>query len=97
LKTRERNILRSIYGPVVGQGIWRIRNYQELQEMYKNLDIGTYIKNKRLEWIGYIVRMDHGRVVESKPRVKEDGKTKTEMVGRISGDEGAKMAAEGSK
>jgi hypothetical protein len=28
--TLERNILRMVYGPVVEQGIWRIRTNQEL-------------------------------------------------------------------
>jgi hypothetical protein len=34
-----REILRRLYGPVVEQGIWRVRNDQELRELYKDLDI----------------------------------------------------------
>jgi hypothetical protein len=58
----EGKILTRIYGLVVQQGIWRIRTNEELWELYKDLDIVTDIKRKR---------MDHGRVVmkifESKP------------------------------
>jgi hypothetical protein len=39
MNTLEREILMRIYGPVVEQGIWRIRNSQELRELYKDLDI----------------------------------------------------------
>ena len=70
LGTWKRKILR-IHGPAVEQGIWRIRTNQELRELCKDLDIVAGIRNKRLEWIGYVVRMDEGRTVkkifESKP------------------------------
>jgi hypothetical protein len=39
LKAWEMKILMSIYGPVIEQGMWRIRSNQQLQELYKNLDI----------------------------------------------------------
>jgi hypothetical protein len=62
-------VLRRIYGPVVEEGIWRIRTNHELWELYR--DAGADVKKKRLEWMGHVVRMDHGRVVkdifESKP------------------------------
>jgi hypothetical protein len=42
-----------------------------LRELYRNLDIVSNIKRKRLEWIGHVVRMDQGRIYkkifESKP------------------------------
>jgi hypothetical protein len=43
-------MLRRISGPVVEEGIYRIRTDQELRELYKKLDI-VDIKEKRLEWI----------------------------------------------
>jgi hypothetical protein len=49
-----------IYGPVVGQGIWRIRTNQELRELYKDLEIVADTKKKRLEWVGHVVRMNQG-------------------------------------
>jgi hypothetical protein len=57
LNAWERKILRRIYGPAVEQGMWRIRSNQELQELYKYLDIATDIKKRRLEWMGYVVGM----------------------------------------
>jgi hypothetical protein len=39
LHAREKEILRRIYGPVVEQRIWRIRNNHELQELCKDLYI----------------------------------------------------------
>jgi len=49
---------------MVQQGIWRIRTNQELRELCKDLDIVSDIKNKRLEWIGCVVRMDQRRTVK---------------------------------
>jgi hypothetical protein len=37
--TWERKILRRIYGQVTEQGMWRIRNNQELTELHNVLDI----------------------------------------------------------
>jgi hypothetical protein len=38
-----------VFGPVVEQGIRRIRSDQEWGEHYKDLDIETDVKKKRLE------------------------------------------------
>jgi hypothetical protein len=58
---------------VVEQEIWRIRSNHEMGELYKDLHIVADIKEKRLQWAGYVVRMDQGRTVkkifESKPEV----------------------------
>jgi hypothetical protein len=45
LGTGDRNILR-IHGPVVEQGIWRIRTKQELRKLYKDLCIVADINKK---------------------------------------------------
>jgi len=37
LSSWEREILRRICGPVIEQGIWRIRTNQELRELYKKI------------------------------------------------------------
>ena len=39
LGTWDRKMLRRLHGPVVEQGIWRVRTDQELRELYKDLDI----------------------------------------------------------
>jgi hypothetical protein len=74
LNTWERKTLRRKYGPVLEQGIWRIRSNQKLWDIYKGLDTIADMKKKRLEWIGRVVRLDQGRAVrkifESKPKVR---------------------------
>jgi hypothetical protein len=64
LNAWKRKILRRLYGPVVEKGMWRIRSYQELGALNRDLDIVTDIKKRRLEWIGHVVRMEHGRMVK---------------------------------
>ena len=54
-----------MYGPVVEQGIWMIRTSHKFQDLYSDSDIAADIQKKRLEWIGYPVRMNHGRVVKN--------------------------------
>jgi hypothetical protein len=47
-----------------------------LCELYKDLDIVTDIKSKRLKWVGHVVRLDQQRVVkivfESKPEGRKE-------------------------
>jgi len=73
----ERMILRRIHGPVVEQEIWRKGSKQELRELYKDLDIVADIKKKRVEWIGHVVRTDHGwrfkKLFQSKPEGRRRG------------------------
>jgi hypothetical protein len=63
---------------VVEQGIWRIRTSEELREQCKDLDIEADIKNKRLEWIGCVVRMDQGRTVKKITESKPEGSRRWE-------------------
>jgi hypothetical protein len=71
MSSTKKKILRRIYGLVVAQGTWRIRNDQELSELHKYVDVVADVKLEILEWIGHVVRMDQGRTVkkifESKP------------------------------
>jgi hypothetical protein len=69
----EAKMLRKIHGPLVAQGIWRIRTGQELKELYEDLDIVAGIKKKRLEWIGYVVGMGEGRRVKKMFESNPDG------------------------
>ena len=73
----ERTILRRIHGPVVEQGMWRIRSNQELTELYKDLDVVADIKKKRLEWIGHVVKMDQRRIVKKRCESKPQGSRRT--------------------
>jgi hypothetical protein len=65
--------LSRIYGPVVVQGIRRIRTTQELRKLYKDLDVVADIKKKRLEWVGHVVRMDQVRKVKKTFESKQEG------------------------
>jgi hypothetical protein len=56
--TWERKIFRKIYGLKCEQGVCRIRNNLEIQNMYKSPDILTEIKVRRLEWLGHVIRME---------------------------------------
>ncbi|PSN56442.1 hypothetical protein C0J52_08352, partial [Blattella germanica] len=59
-------ILRKIYGPIKDKNGWRIRTNSELTQLglYKNPNIITLIKAKRVEWIGHVSRMDGGRSIK---------------------------------
>jgi hypothetical protein len=63
LRAWNRKVLR-IHGPVVEQGIWRMRTNQEQTELYKDPDIEADIKKKRLELTGHVARMDQGRALK---------------------------------
>jgi hypothetical protein len=43
---------------------WKIRNNQELRNMYAQPDIIAEIKSKRLECLGHAVRMEENRIVK---------------------------------
>ena len=61
--TWERRILRKIYGSTKENGQWRIKTNSELINKYKSQDIVTVIKIRRLEWLGYVIRMNEARSV----------------------------------
>jgi hypothetical protein len=64
LMTWERKIMRKIYGPKKGNGLWRIETNLELMTKYKSQDIVTVTKIRRLEWIGHVIRMNETRSVK---------------------------------
>jgi NADH:ubiquinone oxidoreductase subunit F (NADH-binding) len=72
----EENSKKDIYGPVVEQGIQRIRTKQELWNLYEDFDVVAVITKERLKWIGHLVRMDHGRVVKKISDSKLEGRRK---------------------
>ncbi|KAJ4440945.1 hypothetical protein ANN_10794 [Periplaneta americana] len=58
----ERKILRRIIGPVNENGQWEIMYNQEVMEQYRDMDVVTHIKLRRLEWAGHINRMENQRI-----------------------------------
>ena len=62
LNTFERKILRRIYGPTHEWGCWRPRWNNELYSLYKEPNTVEDIKIRRLEWAGYVIRMEEERI-----------------------------------
>jgi hypothetical protein len=61
-------ILRKIFGPVQNEdGSWRIRMTYELNELIENAYVVTFIKSRRIAWLGHVMRMDDKRILEWKP------------------------------
>jgi hypothetical protein len=58
----ERRILIKIFGPVQNEvGSWRMRMNYELNKLIGNADIVTFIKSRRIAWLGHVMRMDDKR------------------------------------
>jgi hypothetical protein len=98
----ERKILRRILGPVYEDDLgWRLGHNKELYEFYELLggpDIVKFIKFKRLQWAGHIVRMDnyripkkvldgkfHGRRPVGRPRLRWEGNIRRDSLLNIRG------------
>jgi hypothetical protein len=58
----ERKILTHIYRPVEENGQWSIRYNKELYKVYKELDLVSFIKLKRLQWAGHIQQLPLDRI-----------------------------------
>ena len=62
LKSFERKILRSIYGPVQDSNDeWRVRTNQEIEALMKEENIVRFIKSQRLAWYGHVNRMEDNK------------------------------------
>jgi hypothetical protein len=53
----QRRILRRIYSPINGGGIWRIGHNNELYKLYNESDIVRVIKTGKLRWLGHLFRI----------------------------------------
>jgi hypothetical protein len=72
--TRERKVLRNIYGRRSEQGVWRIRSNLEIQNRYQSPDIVTEIKVRRLESLGRVVRMEDTHLLKLVFNAKSEGR-----------------------
>jgi hypothetical protein len=54
-------------------GTWRKRYTYELYETFNEQNIVTYIKAKRLAWVGHLVRMNNDRTLKRIFNTKPDG------------------------
>jgi hypothetical protein len=55
----ERRIIRKIFGPVKSpDGLWRLRNNEELANVIRKQNIVRQVTAKKVGWFGHIQRMD---------------------------------------
>ena len=78
LATWYRKILIEIYGSACERVIWRIRTKEEVNNWYKNINIITDLKRRRLEWVDYVIRMENNRISKILVDAQVDGKRKAE-------------------
>jgi hypothetical protein len=63
LRILERKILRKIFGAIQDEnGIRRSRKNQELNELIRNADVVRFIKSRRMNWVGHVMRMEGRRI-----------------------------------
>ena len=61
----ERKVLRKIFGPAKdGDGTWRIKTNDELDQLIRHKNIINHIKAQRLSWFGHLLRMAEERMVK---------------------------------
>jgi hypothetical protein len=72
----ERRILRYIFGPVEEIGTWRRRYNHKLYKLFNEPDITGYIKAKRLEWAGHLIRTSENRIIKKIFNTKPEGTRK---------------------
>ena len=59
--TFERKILRKIFGPVIEESHGRLLMNISLEELYKGVNISTFMKLQHLRWMGHLQLMDDVR------------------------------------
>ncbi|GFV95371.1 uncharacterized protein TNCV_4573731 [Trichonephila clavipes] len=64
MSINERKILKFIFGGIQENGTWRRRSNLEIYQSYKESDIVNFIKTQRINWAGYVVRMDEDRTTK---------------------------------
>jgi len=58
----ERKIFRRIYGPKRENGEWKSRANRELEETSRGENIVSWIKGRRIRWLGHLGRMEEDRM-----------------------------------
>jgi hypothetical protein len=53
--------ISKIFGPVLEDNQWRIRTIVEREELYRDINTGTFINRQRLGWMGHLQRIDDAR------------------------------------
>jgi hypothetical protein len=93
----ERKITRKMYDPArIADGQWRIKTYQEINDILKGQNINGFIKKQRLNWLGNVDRMPEDNSVKKikgrKPMSKRPiRRPKTCWEDDVLGDNGRKL------
>jgi hypothetical protein len=67
--------MRKIYGPTrTGDGYWRIKTNQEINDILKGQNIIGFIKKQKLNWFGHVERMTEDNIVQKIKRWKSMSK-----------------------
>ena len=74
LLTFERNVLRTIFGPVFDQNRWRRRFNHELTQLYGVPDIIRTMKVSRLRSLCHVQRLKDNRVPKKLMKTRPEGK-----------------------
>lgn len=61
----ENKMLRRIFGGRMVNGVWRIRSNAEIHALYNSPDILTFLRAKRLQWVGHVHRMGEDRTARA--------------------------------
>jgi hypothetical protein len=62
LRVFENRNLRRIFGPKKDEnGEWRRLHNEELNSLYRSLNIVRVIKSRRLRWKGHVARIEEGK------------------------------------
>ena len=78
--TSERKIMRKIFDPTrTGDGYWRIKTNQEINDILKGLNTIGFIKKQRLNWLGHVERIAEDNIVQKIDRWKSMSKR---LIGR---------------
>jgi hypothetical protein len=64
LRRFERKVLHKIYGPVMDNGVWRIRYNSKLCRFKGGEDIIRFIKAQRIQWLSHVEGMDETAMPE---------------------------------
>ena len=56
------SVLHCLYGPKYENGEWKSRTNRELEEMSKGENIVKWRKGQRINWLGYLDRMEEDRM-----------------------------------
>jgi hypothetical protein len=62
LDTFERKILRQIFSPTQDDKGWRIRYNAKMYDLYKDMKVTEFIKFRRLQWAGHVIRMEENHI-----------------------------------